>query len=91
MMELIFPQYVQERMVQRGISVDDVREVMDNGEAIEEYRNEIPPRVLLLGFPSGRALHVVTEDDLLAKETTIVTCYLPDPRDWKEGFRERRS
>lgn len=78
-------------MVQRGIGVDDVREVVDNGEVIEEYRNDSPPRMLLLGFPNKRAIHVVTEYDPIAKETVIVTCYKPDERDWKPGFRERRE
>jgi hypothetical protein len=36
-------------MIERGITVAEVRDVLENGEAIEEYKADIPPRYLMLG------------------------------------------
>lgn len=89
-MKIIYPPYVLKRMIERGITVAEVREVLENGESIEEYKADWPPRYLLLGWSGNRPIHVVGEDDPVAGETTVVTAYEPDARRWKAGFRERR-
>lgn len=89
-MKVIYPPYVLKRMIERGITVAQVRAVLENGELIEEYKNDSPPRYLLLGWSGSRPLHVVGEDDPVASETTVVTAYEPDAKRWKAGFRERR-
>jgi hypothetical protein len=78
-------------MIERGINVEDVRSVMENGEVIEEYKADVPPRYLMLGWIGNRPLHVVAEDDPLTQETTVVTAYEPDSKLWKFGFSERRK
>lgn len=90
-MKLIFPLYVLKRMIERRISVAEVREVLENGELIEEYKADEPPHYLMLGWSGNRPIHVVGEDDPVAGETTVVTVYEPDPKLWKAGFRERRK
>jgi hypothetical protein len=40
-------------MIERGITVADVRDVLENGELIEEYKADSPPRYLILGW-SGK-------------------------------------
>jgi hypothetical protein len=89
-MEIIYPPYVLKRMIERGITVADVRAVLENGELIEEYHADSPPRYLMLGWSGNRPMHVVGEDDPVAGETTVVTAYEPDIKRWKAGFRERR-
>ena len=89
-MDIIFPPYVLKRMIERGITVAEVRDVLENGEVIEEYLADEPPRYLMLGWSGDRPIHVVGEDDPVAQETTVVTVYEPDSRLWKAGFRERR-
>jgi len=89
-MKIIYPPYVLKRMIERGISVAEVRAVLENGEVIEEYRTDTPPRYLILGWSGSRPIHVVGEDDPVAGETTVVTAYEPDRKLWKAGFRERR-
>jgi hypothetical protein len=89
-MDIIFPPYVLKRMIERGITVTEVRDVLENGEVIEEYLADEPPRYLMLGWSGDRPIHVVGEDDPVAQETTVVTVYEPDSRLWKAGFRERR-
>ena len=89
-MVIIYPPYVLKRMIERGITVADVRDVLENGELIEEYKSDSPPRYLMLGWSGQKPIHVVGEDDPAAGETTVVTAYEPDIKCWKAGFRERR-
>ncbi len=89
-MKIIYPPYVLKRMIERGITVAEVRGVLENGEIIEEYKADSPPRYLMLGWSRKRPIHVVGEDDPVAGETTVVTAYEPDIKRWKAGFRERR-
>jgi hypothetical protein len=89
-MVIIYPPYVLKRMIERGIAVADVRNVLENGELIEEYKADSPPRYLMLGWSGKRPIHVVGEDDPVTDETTVVTAYEPDIKRWKAGFRERR-
>ncbi len=77
-------------MIERGITVAEVRDVLENGEVIEEYLADSPPRYLMLGRSGKRPVHVVGEDDPVTGETIIVTAYEPDIKRWKAGFRERR-
>jgi hypothetical protein len=89
-MKIIYPLYVLKRMIERGIAVAEVRDVLENGELIEEYKADVPPRYLMLGWSGERPIHVIGEDDPVVRCTTIVTAYEPDLERWKVGFRERR-
>jgi Domain of unknown function (DUF4258) len=90
-MKLIFPRYVLKRMIERGISVADVRDVLETGEVVERYMADEPPRHLMLGWSGKRPIHVVAEDDPVSHETTVVTAYEPDRKIWKSGFKERKG
>ncbi|HEY6230864.1 MAG TPA: DUF4258 domain-containing protein [Pyrinomonadaceae bacterium] len=90
-MKIVYPPYVLKRMIERGITVAEVRGVLEDGELIEEYNADIPPRYLMLGWHGTRPIHVVAEDDPVARETIVVTAYEPDLDRWKAGFRERRK
>ena len=89
-MRIIFPLYVLKRMIERSISVENVRAVLENGDIIEEYKADVPPRYLVFDWVDGRPLHVIAEDDLLTAETTAVTVYEPSRKLWKSGFREKK-
>jgi hypothetical protein len=89
-MSIIFPPYVLKRMIERNIPVAAVRNVLENGDIIEEYPADEPPRYLMLGWSGTRPIHVVAEDDPVTGETTAVTVYEPDIKLWKEEFTKRR-
>lgn len=89
-MLIIFPPYVLKRMIERNIPVDAVRDVLENGEVIEEYPADEPPRYLILGWSGVRPIHVVGEDDPVTGETIAVTVYEPDINLWKDNFTKRR-
>jgi len=90
-MKIIFPLYVLRRMIERNISVANVRAVLESGEVIEEYKADVPPRYLMLAWVSDRPIHLVAEADFLTQETTVVTVYEPSRKHWKSGFRERKK
>lgn len=74
-MKIIFSLYVLKRMIERNISIENVRAVLENGDVIEEYKADVPPRYLIFDWIDGRPLHVVAEDDLLTEQTTAVTVF----------------
>lgn len=81
-----------ERMVERGISTDDVRQVLDEGKEIETYPADYPyPSRLVLGWCGLRAIHVVAAENTADNETIIVTVYEPDPDRWQPGFERRKT
>ena len=57
-MKIIYPPYVLKRMIERNITVADVRDVLENGELIEEHKTDSPPRYLMLGWSGSRPIHV---------------------------------
>lgn len=73
----------------RMISTIDVRRVIERGEVIEDYPNDVRGHSCLLLGPGeqDRPIHVVCAPkvDYLA----IITAYLPDPNDWTNAFKER--
>ena len=75
----------------RMIATREVRSVVEHGELVEDYPAD--PRghsCLILGFgDDGRSIHVVCSPK--ADYLAIITAYLPDGREWTNGFRMRRS
>lgn len=89
---LVFRVHAIKRMFERGITVDDVRMAVDNGEVIEDYPDDFPyPSCLILGQAGGRQLHVVVAENAAADETIVVTVYEPDPDHWDASFKRRKT
>jgi hypothetical protein len=79
-------------MLQRGIRLDDVEHTLEHGDEIESYPDDTPfPSRLLLASPGGRALHVVAADEPGSAVTYIITAYHPDPAQWDDGYRRRKT
>ena len=80
-------------MFQRGIEEHELLYVLENGQVIEEYEEDLPfPSLLLNGRTAGeRPLHVVVGMDLSGKRLFIITTYEPDPSKWTDGFSRRTS
>lgn len=89
---LIFRVHAVRRMFERRISEDDVRHVLQTGEVVEDYPQDLPyPSRLVLGLRGDRSLHVVVAENVEDRETVVITVYEPDPRKWDSGFRKRRK
>jgi hypothetical protein len=89
--KLVFRVHALRRMFSRSITPAEVRNVIEHGETIEHYPQDVPhPSRLMLGFVGGRALHVVVAEDAVEDETIVVTAYEPDSALWHPGFRRRQ-
>jgi len=82
--------HILDRIFQRGISADDVKNVLVHGEIIEQYPSDYPfPSCLILGRTvAGKALHVVCGSN--GAELWLITAYFPDSAEWSEDYRQRR-
>lgn len=89
---IVFRVHAIKRMFERQIGVDDVIHVLNSGQIIEAYADDLPhPSCLMLGWCGERPLHVVAarnEDD---GETIVVTVYEPDGNLWESNFTRRKS
>ena len=84
---VMFTGHAVQRMFGRRIQKDQIRDLLQSGEVIAEYPNDVPlPSSLLLGFLGNRPIHIV-----VAFDGHIVTVYEPDPAQWSDDFRTRRS
>ena len=89
--QLIFRVHAIQRMFERALTVDDVRQVLAAGEIIEAYAEDTPfPSRLVLGWSGRRGIHVVAADNDDAWETIVITVYEPDEAHWEPGLRTRR-
>jgi hypothetical protein len=69
----------------------DVRQVLETGQIIERYPDDVPyASQLVLGWIGSRPIHVVAADNFDAHEAIVITVYEPDPGQWEPGFRQRR-
>ena len=86
-----FSQHATDQSIIRHISVQKVREAMEESEIIEDYPNDkYGPSCLILGFTqSVRPLHIQCSypSRPLVK---IITLYEPDPSRWMD-FKTRRK
>jgi hypothetical protein len=88
---LIFRIHAVQRMFERRISEEQVRQVLQNGEMIEDYSDEMPrPGGLMLGKRGNRPLHVVMTENERDNGLIVITVYEPKLSHWKPGFKARK-
>jgi hypothetical protein len=79
-------------MMERRIRREGVKQVLLNGEIIEDYVDDRPfPSALFLGWQEGKPLHVVAALDEESGTCFIVTAYHPDEEHFGPDFRTRRQ
>ena len=79
-------------MFERKISVEAVRQVLQSGEMIEDYSEDMPaPGGLISSQRGHRPLHVVMAENTEQAELVVITVYEPDPSQWNVGFRTRKE
>ncbi len=88
---LVFRVHAVQRMFERRVSEESVRQVLQNGELIEDYTDEMPrPGGLMLGKRGNRPLHVVMTENERDDEWIVITVYEPKLSHWKPGFKNRK-
>jgi hypothetical protein len=81
-----------ERMMERGIFRDDVRQVLLSGELIEEYMDDYPlPSGLFLKFINEKPIHVVAAVDKETENCYIITAYYPDLEHFESDYKTRKK
>ena len=79
-----------ERMLQRGISRNEVKLAIQNGEILERYESDIPfPSALFFHFFT-KTIHVVASFDEEEKRVYIITAYIPNNEYFDDDLKTRR-
>lgn len=87
----IFRVHAVRRMFQRGIDENEIGDILEKGETIEEYPDDVPfPSRLVLGWSGHRPLHVVVADNQKSGERIVVTVYEPGSDQWDNEFKRRK-
>jgi len=90
--QLDIRQHAAQRMLERSISVADVLVVLNSGATIEDYPEDTPfPSRLTLGWVGQRPVHVVWATAASTDRIVIITVYEPNPEEWDNTFRVRRT
>ena len=78
------------RMLERGISREEVLSCLLGDEIIERYPDDLPfPSCLVLGYHRDKPLHIVCA--IGQGKLWIITVYRPSPERWSDDFRRRRG
>ena len=84
--------HVLQKLAERGIQQQAVREVLLAGEQIRDYPEDKPfPSALFLGYVSGRPLHVVAACDEGSGRAFVITAYEPSLEIFEADYRTRRK
>jgi uncharacterized protein DUF4258 len=79
-------------MFERSISPADVREIVESGEIINDYPDDIPyPSKLILGYAGKRPIHLVLGYNETEQICIAITMYEPSKDIWKDDFKEKRN
>ena len=79
--DFIISNHARVRMFERNISTEDIKNVIIHGEIIQHYPDDEPcPAALFLGFPKGKACHVVVAE--CDDHARIITVYSPEKNKW---------
>ncbi len=90
--EVEYRVHATRRMFEKQITNEDVEQVLERGQIIEHYDDDLPFRRLLLNGRGSRGpLHVVVVAHLAEKRLSVITTYEPEPHRWTNDFSRRRS
>jgi len=79
-------------MFERGISLADVREIVESGETLNEYPDDIPyPSKLILGYRGNRPIHFVLGYNGIEQMCIVITVYQPSKDIWENDFKQKRN
>lgn len=86
-----FTKHALDQSILRLISVQEVREAIENGEVIENYPDDkYGPSCLVFGTTkSGRPIHFQCSHPS-RENVKIITLYQPDPEEWID-YKVRRE
>jgi len=84
-------QHALERILERGISRLEIKDVIQNGEILEKYCQDKPFPSYLIHGTNKEPLHVVVAFDPDTEICHIITAYRPDRKHFKIDLKTRRE
>jgi len=89
---IVFKKHALTRMLERGISSDDIKAILGSFIIVEEYYDDKPfPSCLILGIKNDRPIHAVVSYDSEFDVIFIITVYEPAVELWENEFKIRRK
>ena len=84
--------HLLQKLAERGLQQDAVREVLLSGERIHDYTEDRPfPSALFLGYIAAKPLHVVAAFDEIDKQVFVITAYEPSLDVFESDYRTRKK
>jgi hypothetical protein len=84
--------HVLQKLAERGIPQQAIRDVLLQGERIREYADDKPfPSALFLGYVSGKPLHIVAACDETSRQAFVITAYEPSLEIFEADYRTKRK
>lgn len=87
---IIWQNHALERLFKRGISREEVKQTILNGEIIECYPDDYPLPSVLMFHKAEKPLHVVLAYNETNHTVYIITVYVPDLAHFEEDFKTRK-
>jgi hypothetical protein len=89
-MALMLSSHALRRMFERGITLAMLEQVVNAGQVIQNYPEDLPyPSRLILSFVDGKPLHAVVTGNAQS-ETIVITVYEPSPELWEADMKRKR-
>ena len=84
--------HVLQKLAERAIPQQAVRDVLLQGEQIREYADDKPfPSALFLGYVAAKPLHVVAACDETNSQAFVITAYEPSLDIFEADYRAKRK
>ncbi len=89
--QIAVTEHARRRLVERGISVNDIIRCIDKGQIIKQYEYDKPfPSCLILGTTiDGEYIHVVASHD--SEWIYLITAYHPNADVWEPDFKTKKE
>lgn len=81
-----------QRMLEREITIEDVKNTITTGEIIETYENTKPfPSFLFFKLVNNRPLHTLAAFDSKQNKIFMITAYEPNLKIFESDYKTRRK
>lgn len=90
--KILWTYHVNLRLAGRFISRESILAAVETYELAEAYpEDKYLPSYLVLGRHATESFHVLFAADVEGENVRVVTAYQPDPEEWEEDLKTRRS
>jgi hypothetical protein len=89
--QVVWRRHALERMLERGITRDEVLTALRNGTVIEQYPGDRPMPSPLIHHGEREPVHVITAVDVDLGSCYVITVYRPDRDHFGPDLKTRRT